>query len=92
VTWPSTMVEWRKRGTGKKVFYIVTSDTVGLAIGPMSETANDVQDALSKACQMYEDGLANVSINDETGHQIDGDALRACITGKKKLAEDLRAV
>jgi hypothetical protein len=86
------MVEWRKRGTGKKVLYTVTSDTVGLAIGPMSETAIDVQDALSKACQMYEDGLANVSINDETGHQIDGDELVACMTGKKKLTEDLRAV
>jgi hypothetical protein len=86
------MVEWRKRGTGKKVLYTVTCDTVGLAIGPMSETANDVQDALSKACQMYEDGSANVSINDEAGHQIDGDELLACITRKKKLTEDLRAV
>ena len=29
--------------------YTVTSDTVGLAIGPMAETANDVYEALSKA-------------------------------------------
>ena len=41
--------------------YIITSDSVGLAIGPMSETANDVHEALSKARQMYEDGLANVT-------------------------------
>jgi hypothetical protein len=33
--------------------YTVTSDTVGLAIGPVSETANDVHEALSKAHQMY---------------------------------------
>ena len=42
--------------------YIVTSDAVGLAIGPMAETANDVQEALNKARQMSETGLANVSI------------------------------
>jgi len=72
--------------------YTITSDTVGLAIGPMSETANDLQAALNKARQMYETGFVNVSIKSEAGHQVDGDALLACITGKKKLTEDLRAV
>jgi len=86
------MVEWRKRETGEKVLYTVTCQTVGLAIGPLSETSSSVQDALSKACQMYEDGLANVSINDEAGHQIDGDELVACITGRRNLTKDLRAV
>ena len=47
--------------------YTVTSDTVGLAIGPVSETTNDVHEALSKARQMYETGLVNVSIKDEVG-------------------------
>jgi len=46
--------------------YTVTSDTVGLAVGPVSETANDVHEALSKARQMYETGLVNVSIKDQT--------------------------
>jgi hypothetical protein len=55
--------------------YTVSSETVGLAIGPMSETANDVLEALNKARQMYEDGLANVSIEDQAGHKIDGDEL-----------------
>ena len=72
--------------------YTVTSDRVGLAIGPVSETTNDVHEALNKARQMYEDGLANVSIADQAGHQIDGDDLLACITGNKKITEDLRAV
>jgi hypothetical protein len=72
--------------------YTVSSDTLGLAIGPMSETANDVHEALSKARQMYETGLVNVSIEDEVGHQIDGDELLACLTGKKTITEDLRAV
>jgi hypothetical protein len=72
--------------------YIVSSDTVGLAIGPMAETANDVHDALSKARQMYEDGLANVTITDQAGRKIDGDELLNCVMGKKKLTEDLRAV
>ncbi len=71
--------------------YIVTSDSVGLAIGPVSETANDVDEALNKARQMYEDGLANVSIADEAGNKIDGDELVACITGKKKITNDLQA-
>jgi hypothetical protein len=70
--------------------YTVTSDTVGLAIGPVSETANDVDDALGKARQMYETGLVNVSIKDEAGHKIDGDELLECVTGKKKITEDLR--
>jgi hypothetical protein len=41
---------------------------------------------------MYEDGLANVSIRDEAGREIDGDELVDCIMGKKKITEDLRAV
>jgi len=71
--------------------YTVTSDTVGLAIDPVSETANDVHEALSKARQMYETGLVNVSIKDQAGHKIDGDELLACITGKKTLTNDLQA-
>jgi hypothetical protein len=72
--------------------YTITSDALGLAIGPMAETANDVQEALNRARQMSETGLANVSIEDEAGHKIDGDELLDCITGKKKITEDLRAV
>jgi hypothetical protein len=53
--------------------YTVTSDdTVGLAIGPVSETANDVDDALGKARQMYETGLVNVSIKDEAATNSTG--------------------
>jgi hypothetical protein len=71
--------------------YTVTSDTVGLAIGPMTETVSDVHEALSKARQMYDAGLANVSIADQAGHRIDGDDLLDCITGKKKITNDLQA-
>ena len=62
------------------------------AIGPVAETATDVHEALSKARQMYETGLVNVSIKDQAGRKIDGDELVACITGKKTITEDLRAV
>jgi hypothetical protein len=72
--------------------YTVTSHSVGLAIGPISETANDAQEALNKARQMCETGFANVSIEDQAGHNIDGDELLECIVGKKKLTEDLRQV
>lgn len=71
--------------------YTITGDTLGLAIGPMSETANEVREALSKARQMYETGLVNVSIRDETGRKIEGDELVACITGKKTITGDLQA-
>jgi hypothetical protein len=64
--------------------YTVTSDTLGLAIGPVVETANDVHEALNKARQMYETGLVNVSIENEAGRKIDGDELLACITGKRR--------
>lgn len=70
--------------------YVITSDTVGLAIGPVSEAANDVHDALSKARQMYETGLVNVSIKDEAGHQIADEELVACIRGRKSITDDLR--
>lgn len=70
--------------------YVITSDTVGLAIGPVSETASDLDEALSKAREMYETGLVNVSIMDEAGHQIAGDELLACITGQKSITDDLR--
>lgn len=72
--------------------YTVTSESVGLAIDLVSETANDVHDARSKARQMYDEGLANVSIKDQAGHQIDGDELLECLAGKRKITEDLRAV
>lgn len=72
--------------------YTITADTVGLAIGPVSETVNDVHEALQKAREMFEDGMANVAIADESGRKIDGDDLAACITGHKKITEDLRAV
>lgn len=71
--------------------YTVTSDTVGLAIGPVSETANGVHEALSKARQMYETGLVNVCIKDDGGRKIEGDDLVACITGKKTITSDLQA-
>lgn len=71
--------------------YTISSDTLGLAIGPVSETADDVHEALRKARQMYETGLVNVSIRDEGGHTIDGDELFACITGNKTITNDLQA-
>jgi hypothetical protein len=73
------------------VFYAIHrySDTLGLAIGPVAETAND-DEALRKASQMYETGLANISIKDEAEHRIDGDELLACTTRKKTITEDLR--
>lgn len=80
------------RKLGEDMAYTITSDTVGLAIGPVSETANDVLEALNKARQMCETGLANISIEDQAGHKIDCDELLECITGKKTLTEDLRAV
>jgi hypothetical protein len=63
-----------------------------LAIGPLSEEARDVHEALTKARQMYETGFVDVSIKDEAGHKIDGDELLECITGKKPITDDLRAV
>jgi glutamate/tyrosine decarboxylase-like PLP-dependent enzyme len=71
--------------------YTVTSDTLGLAIDLVVETANDVHEALSKARQMYEMGLVNVSIEDQARHKIDGDELLACITGQKAITDDLQA-
>jgi hypothetical protein len=71
--------------------YTVTSDTLGLAIGPLAETTNEVHEGLSKARRMYETGLANVSITDQAGHRIDGDDLLDCITGKKTITNDLQA-
>ena len=76
---------------GCDMAYTVTSDSLGLAIDAVSETANDVHEALSKARQMYETGLVNVSIKDDNGHTIDGDELFACITGKKTITDDLQA-
>jgi hypothetical protein len=74
------------------MLYTVTGDSVGLAIGPVSETAEDVHEALRKARLMYDDGLADVSITDQAGHKIDGDDLLDTLTGKKKITEDLRAI
>jgi hypothetical protein len=72
--------------------YTVASDTVGLAIGPILETANDIHEALSKARRMYEAGLASISITDDLGHKIEGDELLACLMGKKTITPELGAV
>ena len=71
--------------------YTITSDIVGLAVGAVSETANDVHEALRQARQMYETGMVNISISDGAGREIDGEELLACITGKKAITSDLRA-
>ena len=71
--------------------YIITSETLGLALDALSETANDVHEALTKARQMYETGMANITIKDEAGHKIEGDDLVACIMGTKSISEDLQA-
>ena len=70
-----------------KMPYTISSDTVGLAIGPVSETADNLREALRKARQMYETGLVNICISDRTGRSIDGDELLACITGNKQITE-----
>jgi hypothetical protein len=72
--------------------YTITSESVGLAVGSVSETANNVHEALSKARQMCDTGMVNVTITDQAGHKIDGDELMACIYRKKTITEDLRAV
>jgi len=72
--------------------YTITSDTVGLAVGPVLETANNVHEALRKARQLYETGMVNVSITDQAGHKIEGDELMTCISERKTLTKDLRAV
>ena len=41
--------------------------------------------------QMYETGLANLSIQDEAGHKVESDDLLDCITGKKRITNDLQA-
>jgi predicted AlkP superfamily pyrophosphatase or phosphodiesterase len=85
------LVRRKKIGVAFSMIYTVASDTVGLAVGPISETANDVHEALTKARQMYETGLVNVSIQDQAGHKIDGDELLECITRKKTITNDLQA-
>jgi hypothetical protein len=42
-----------------------------------------VQEALNKARQMCETGFANVSIEDESAHQIDGDEFAGMHSRKK---------
>jgi hypothetical protein len=71
--------------------YTVTGDTVGLAVGPLAETAYDVHEALNKARQMYETGMVNVAIKDEAGREIGGDELLDCLIGKRKITSDLQA-
>jgi len=72
--------------------YKITGDTVGLAIGPVSETASGVHEAMRKAHQMYDTGLMNIAIEDDAGHKIEGDELLACIMGQKSVTEDLQAI
>jgi len=72
--------------------YTITCDTVGLAVGPVLDKANNVHEALRKALQMCDTGLVNISITDEAEHKIDGDELMACISGKKTITEGLRAI
>jgi hypothetical protein len=40
---------------------------------------------------MHAAGLSNIAIKDDAGHQIDGDDLLDCITGKKSITPDLEA-
>jgi hypothetical protein len=58
----------------------------GRYAGRREDNLTHTHEALCKERQMYETGLANVSIKDQAEHKIDGD------NGKRKITEDLRAV
>jgi hypothetical protein len=76
-TQPKLLVVWRDvKRLGivfSMVYTVISDDAAGLAIGPASEEARDVHEALTKTRQMYETGFVNISIKDEAGHKIDGD-------------------
>ncbi len=50
--------------------YIITSDTVGIAIGPIAETASDLDEALNKARQMCETGFAKFQLKTEADTKL----------------------
>jgi hypothetical protein len=59
---------------------------------PVAETASDVNEALGRARQMYEAGLASISIRDHAGRKTEGDEFLACLTGKKRITPDLGSI
>ena len=58
--------------------------------GVLAQGANDVQEALRKACQMLQSGAVNVTIQDGSGNKITGADLVACCEGKKSLTTNLK--
>jgi hypothetical protein len=83
-------VSRKEIGVAFSMAYTVTSDIVGFARVPYRKQQATCT-RRSEARQMYETGLVNVSIKDQAGHEIDGDELLACITGKKTITNDLQA-
>ena len=71
--------------------YTITSQSRNGASDARSSQAPTAYGALRKARQMYAAGLPNIAIKDDAGHQIDGDDLLDCITGKKSITPDLEA-
>ena len=50
-----------------------------------------IHESLAEARYMVQQGMTNVSIQDNAGHTIDGSDLLACVKGEKVLSDDLRA-
>ncbi len=71
--------------------YTITSQAKNGALDARSAKAPTAYGALRKARQMHAAGLPNIAIEDDAGHQIDGDDLLDCITGKKSITPDLKA-
>ena len=71
--------------------YTITSQAKNGALDAHSAQAPTAYGALRKARQMHAAGLQNIAIKNDAGHQIDGDDLLDCITGKKSITPDLEA-
>jgi hypothetical protein len=71
--------------------YTITSRGKNGAPDARSARAPTAYGALRKARQMHAAGLSNIAIKDDAGHQIDGDDLLDCITGKKVITPYLEA-
>jgi hypothetical protein len=67
-------------------YFIITSH-----LGALSQSADDVSEALLKATLMHQSGLIGIFIKNNAGRVIAGDDLLACIDGKKSLTADLTA-
>jgi hypothetical protein len=73
-------------------YFVTFGEPKAAALLPEKDRPLDLADAITRAFQLLDDKMADVTIRDDKGNSISGEDLRACWRGDKEITPDLKSV